>query len=56
MFEKLLDDAIGCKSEYKAQSLPDDLGKTIDWFHENQEWLENVTSRDYQKYYTKQYL
>ncbi|MBO6186457.1 MAG: GDP-mannose 4,6-dehydratase, partial [Chryseobacterium sp.] len=31
------------------------LGKTIDWFLENKEWLENVTSGDYQKYYDKQY-
>jgi|GEM_PF-928868 len=31
------------------------LAKTIDWFLENQEWLENVTSGDYQKYYEKQY-
>ena len=31
------------------------LSKTIDWFLENQEWLDNVTSGDYQKYYDKQY-
>jgi dTDP-glucose 4,6-dehydratase len=31
------------------------LGKTIDWFLENKEWLENVTSGDYQKYYDGQY-
>ena len=31
------------------------LGKTIDWFLENKEWLENVTSGDYQKYYNNQY-
>jgi dTDP-glucose 4,6-dehydratase len=31
------------------------LGKTIDWYLENKEWLENVTSGDYQKYYEKQY-
>lgn len=31
------------------------LAKTIDWFLENQEWLENVTNGDYQKYYEKQY-
>lgn len=31
------------------------LSKTITWFLENQEWLENVTSGDYQKYYEKQY-
>jgi dTDP-glucose 4,6-dehydratase len=31
------------------------LSKTIDWFLENKEWLENVTSGDYQLYYSKQY-
>ena len=31
------------------------LSKTIDWFLENKEWLDNVTSGDYQNYYTKQY-
>ena len=31
------------------------LSKTIDWFLENKEWLDNVTSGDYQKYYQKQY-
>ena len=31
------------------------LAKTIDWFLENKEWLEHVTSGDYQKYYEKQY-
>lgn len=32
------------------------LEKTIDWYLENQEWLDNVTSGDYQKYYDNQYL
>ena len=31
------------------------LAKTIDWFLSNEEWLKNVTSGDYQKYYEKQY-
>jgi len=31
------------------------LSRTIDWFLANQEWLEHVTSGDYQKYYDKQY-
>lgn len=31
------------------------LSKTIDWFLGNQEWLDNVTSGDYQKYYNQQY-
>lgn len=31
------------------------LDKTIDWYLSNDEWLNNVTSGDYQSYYTKQY-
>ena len=31
------------------------LEKTIDWFLANEEWLQHVTSGDYQKYYEKQY-
>ena len=31
------------------------LGKTIDWYLENKEWLKGVTSGEYQKYYEKHY-
>jgi dTDP-glucose 4,6-dehydratase len=31
------------------------LEKTVDWYLENTEWMENVTSGDYQKYYENQY-
>jgi len=31
------------------------LSKTIDWYLENEEWLNHVTSGDYQSYYKKQY-
>jgi len=31
------------------------LAKTIDWFLSNKDWLEHVTSGEYQKYYEKQY-
>ncbi len=31
------------------------LERTIDWYLENQEWLNNVTSGDYQEYYEKMY-
>ena len=31
------------------------LEKTVDWYLENQEWLENVTSGNYQSYYQGQY-
>jgi dTDP-glucose 4,6-dehydratase len=28
---------------------------TIDWYLNNQDWLDNVTSGEYQNYYQKQY-
>ena len=31
------------------------ISKTIDWYLENTEWLEDVTSGNYQKYYDQQY-
>jgi len=31
------------------------IEKTIDWYLENKEWLENIISGDYQGYYNKQY-
>lgn len=31
------------------------LEKTVDWYIANQEWVKEVTSGDYQKYYTEQY-
>lgn len=31
------------------------LEKTIEWYLSNDEWLQNVTSGDYQAYYEKQY-
>ncbi|PHR69159.1 MAG: dTDP-glucose 4,6-dehydratase [Lutibacter sp.] len=32
------------------------LSKTIDWYLNNEDWLKNVTSGDYQNYYNKMYL
>jgi len=32
------------------------LEKTVDWYLANEEWLQNVTSGDYQKYYEAQYV
>lgn len=32
------------------------LEKTVDWYLENEEWLENVTSGEYQKYYEEKYV
>ncbi len=31
------------------------LEKTVDWYLNNQHWLDNVTSGEYQKYYKQQY-
>ena len=31
------------------------LEKTIDWYLNNPDWLDNVTSGEYQNYYQKQY-
>lgn len=31
------------------------ISKTIDWYLENKEWLEDVTSGNYQQYYEKMY-
>ncbi len=31
------------------------LSQTIDWYLENEEWLQHVTSGDYQKYYNEMY-
>ncbi len=32
------------------------LEKTVDWYLSNQQWLDNVTSGNYQEYYQKQYV
>lgn len=32
------------------------LEKTVEWYLANQEWLERVTTGEYQKYYEEQYL
>jgi len=31
------------------------IEKTVDWYLDNSEWLENIMSGDYEKYYTDQY-
>ena len=31
------------------------LAKTVDWYLENTEWMEHVTSGNYQNYYKQQY-
>jgi dTDP-glucose 4,6-dehydratase len=31
------------------------IEKTIDWYMDNQQWMDEVTSGDYQNYYNKMY-
>ena len=31
------------------------IGKTVAWYLDNKEWLENITSGDYKGYYKKYY-
>jgi dTDP-glucose 4,6-dehydratase len=31
------------------------IEKTILWYVNNKEWMDNITSGDYQEYYKKQY-
>ncbi len=34
---------------------PVKIHKTIKWYLENEDWMDNITSGDYQKYYSEQY-
>ena len=36
--------------------LAEGLEKTVDWYLENEDWLEHVTSGQYEKYYQEQYF
>ena len=36
-------------------SFEEGLSTTIDWYLQNNKWLENVTSGEYRKYYKNQY-
>lgn len=40
---------------YPSVTFEEGLSKTIDWYLENEEWLNHVTSGDYQHYYENQY-
>lgn len=43
---------LGWKPETKFE---DGIVRTINWYLENQEWMENVTSGEYKEYYRKMY-
>ena len=36
-------------------SFEEGINKTIDWYLQNQRWLSNIVSGDYQKYYELMY-
>ena len=40
---------------YPETMFKEGIKKTIAWFFENEEWMKNVTSGDYQKYYEEMY-
>lgn len=40
---------------YPETKFEDGIVKTIKWYLENQDWVENVVSGDYQEYYEKMY-
>jgi len=47
-----LEDELGWRPSLQFEEA---LGKTIDWYLNNKEWLDHVTSGDYQSYYDTQY-
>ncbi len=40
---------------YPETNFKEGIRKTIAWFFEHEEWMKNVTSGDYQKYYADMY-
>ena len=49
---KKVNDELGWKPSLQFE---EGLEKTVDWYLSNQDWLENVTSGDYKKYYKEHY-
>jgi len=48
---------IGKELEWKPKhNFKEGLENTIQWYLENTEWLNNITSGEYQNYYKKQYI
>lgn len=35
---------------------PEGIEKTVDWYLDNKQWMENITSGSYQEFYQKQYV
>ena len=40
---------------YPETSFKEGIRKTIQWYFEHEDWMRNVTSGDYQKYYSEMY-
>ena len=40
---------------YPETCFEDGIRLTIQWFFEHEDWMKNVTSGDYQKYYNEMY-
>ena len=47
-----LSNDLGCKPSLQFE---EGLEKTVDWYLNNEDWLNNITSGDYKKYYDNQY-
>ena len=43
------------ENSVKKERIEEGIEKTVRWYLDNQEWLDNVTSGDYQKYYETMY-
>ena len=43
---------LGCEPSLQFE---EGIEKTVQWYLDNQEWMDNVTSGDYQKYYENMY-
>ena len=54
MFEKWENYSSSLFKEGDLQGLKG-IKKTIAWFFEHEDWMKNVTSGDYQKYYQEMY-
>lgn len=49
-------DKIGSEIGWKPETMfKEGIRKTIRWYFENQDWMKNATSGDYQKYYSEMY-
>ena len=40
---------------YPSVTFEEGLDQTIDWYLENNDWLQNVVSQEYKSYYIKKY-